>query len=130
MIRKTVLLGVVVILADAGLALGQEQPDGQSNLVWNSTSAGALNTRRPGRLTDSAAARHNDALNRGFSRPEIAEQAEGPSLTKQIKIMAIQTLFDNLNAVLLAFNNLIRAQGGLAPFLPTPIVPNPRDSLL
>ena len=131
MIRRVLVLAAVVVCANALSTMAQEAGSDGSNLVWNATSSAALQTRAPGHLIDAGVARHNEFNARAFSRPEITEQADDtPGLQTRLQIIAIETLFQNLNAALLAFDNLIRAQAGFAPFLGLPITPGLPNSLL
>jgi hypothetical protein len=130
MIKKLLMLAAVVVVADAAEVAAQDAGESNPNLVWNATSAGALATRSPGRMIDAGIARYNDAQARAFSRPNITEVDDEPGLKKQIKIVFIETLFQNLNALLLAYNNMIRAEAGFPPFVPTPITPSTSTSLL
>ncbi len=129
-IRLMLALAAILVLANVGGVMAQQQVNDDSKLVWNSVGSAALQTRRPGQLIDSGVLRHSESQARAFGRPEISESGDTISLPKQIRIIAIQTLFQNLNAALLAFDNLIRAQAGFAPFTGLPITPNLRDSLL
>ena len=133
MIKKMLLViaaAAVVVLADAGIAPAQDAGESGENLVWNATGAGALSTRRPGRLVDAGIGRYAEARVRASSRPDITQAPDEPNLKKQIKIVFIQTLFQNLNAVLLAFDNVIRAEAGFPPYVPAPITPSTSSSLL
>lgn len=133
MFRQVLLAAVVAVVWSSVWpvpAQAQQAGQGDTLLVWNATSVGALGTRRPGRLVDAGIGRYGDARARAFARPSITEQPVDPSPTKQIKIRFIEELFQNLNAVLLAFNNLLRAEGGLPPYTPAPITPTTGGSLL
>ena len=133
MIRQILLTAAaVVVLSSVWPAPAQAQDAGADNplLVWNATSAGALATRAPGRMVDAGIGRYNEVRANPLSRPNITEQDDEPSLTKQIKIRFIEEFFTNLNTLLLAFNNMIRAEGGLPPYVPTPITPSTSTSLL
>jgi hypothetical protein len=102
----------------AAPAWAQEGPEGNFNAVWNNTSPSALARRSPGNLVTDGIVRHQENFNRAFSRPEITETERPTKIIHQLKADAIEIIFDNLNAILLAFNAAIRAQGGLDPFIP------------
>lgn len=124
MTRRVTILAAAVVLVGAwtGSAQDQEAETG-SHAVWQNVSAGALNTRAPGQLVTNGIARHNAHLNRAYSWPEITETDRDSEIATQLKVSMIQTLFDNLNAVLLFFDNAIRAQAGFAPYIPSPVRP-------
>jgi len=120
--RAVVAAGLMVLGLAWPVQAQQGQPESGSRAVWNATSPGALAQRSPGNMVSAGAARHVDAQNRAFSRPEITA-TESIKPVQQLKIDAIRILFENLNAVLLALDNAIRAQAGFAPYVPNPIRP-------
>ena len=133
MIRQILLTAAaVVLLSSIWPAPAQAQDAGSDNhlLVWNAVSSGARAVRAPGRMVDAGIGRYAEVRANPLARPNITEQDDGPSLTKQIKIPFIEEFFANLNAILLGFNNMIRAEGGLPPYVPTPITPSTGTSLL
>jgi len=124
MLRRVLVLAAVFVLADAFSAMAQQQPVDESHLVWNATGSAALQTRRPGMLIDNGVVRHSDAQARAFGRPEITEPADTTlGLRAQLQVVALEALFQNLNTMLLAFDNLIRVQAGFAPYIGVPITP-------
>jgi hypothetical protein len=127
--RIAIVVAVVVVTCGPWVGIAQQPGGTNSNAVWNNTSPGAVAARRPGRLVQAGIARVNEFQAFAFSPPQITAQEDDPDLVTQLKIQVIQTLFDNLNTILLAFNNVIRAEGGLAPFVPTPIRPGGSSSL-
>jgi len=80
-------------------------------------------------MVSGGAARHADAQNRAFSRPEITQTEEPTKPVTQLKVDALRILFENLNAVLLALDNAIRAQAGFSPYVPSPIRPDSTGSV-
>jgi hypothetical protein len=72
-------------------------------------------------LVTNGLVRHNDNLARAFGRPEITQTAEESKIVTQLKVAALEALFDTLNTILLFFDNAIRLQAGFAPYLPNPI---------
>ncbi|MHC4064192.1 MAG: hypothetical protein ACYSUI_06775 [Planctomycetota bacterium] len=124
MSKRLVILVIAVTLTGAWLATAQQtQPQAGSNAVWQNARPGGLAQRNPGRLVDSGLARFNAFQASAFTPPEITETSRPTKLFTQIQVQAIQLLFDNLNAVLLALDNAIRAQAGFAPYIPNPIRP-------
>jgi len=129
MVRRIVMLAVAVaLMCGPWLAVAQQTGGGNSNAIWNNIG-GDLGSRRPGAMVESALAQINQFQGRAFSRPEITAQEEDPDLVTQLKVSVIQTIFQNLNTVLLAFNNIIRSEGGLSPWVYSPIQPSTGGSL-
>ena len=122
MTRQIIILaaGVVLIGTWTGPAQGQ---DTNSNAVWNNANSGFLAERAPGQLVIDATARHNAALAQAYSPPEITATDQDREIVTGLKVAAIQALFDNLNAILLFFDNAIRAQAGFPAYVPNPIRP-------
>ncbi len=124
MTAKIAILTMVVAVTCCFLRPVEAQVSGSnSNAVWNNLGGGALAERAPGNMVSAGIARANAFQGRAFSRPNITAREDEPDLGTALRIQAIQALFDNLNAVLLAFNNVLRAEGGLSPYIPTPIRP-------
>ena len=124
MTRRVTILAAVVVLAGAWTGSAQDQQvEISGNPVWENATAGPLNTRAPGQMVTNGIARHNASLNRAFNWPEITATDRDSELVTQLKVSMIQNLFNNLNAVLLFFDNAIRAQAGFAPYVPNPIRP-------
>ena len=120
MTKRIIILAAAVVLVTAWTGSAQDVPAG-SNAVWNNATAGGLNARAPGNLVTSGLIRHNDNLARAFGRPEITQTAEESKIVTQLKVAALEALFDTLNTILLFFDNAIRLQAGFAPYLPNPI---------
>ncbi|MFQ5489984.1 MAG: hypothetical protein ACE5GE_04615 [Phycisphaerae bacterium] len=138
MTQKLLMAMVVGLLLDVPTVWAQDTgsgAEGNPNLIWNATRGGSLGSRSPGRLVSNGRDRHNgflkgdDVRHGAFNRPDITQQPEDPTLSTQLKVQFIQTLFNNLNAALLLFDNLIRAQAGFPPFVPAPITPNTSTTL-
>ena len=81
----------VVVVTSVWPAPAQAQQAGTDNplLVWNAVSAGARAVRAPGRMVDAGISRYDEVRANPLARPNITEQADEPSLTKQIKIIFI-----------------------------------------
>ncbi|HUU82099.1 MAG TPA: hypothetical protein VM243_01225 [Phycisphaerae bacterium] len=122
MTRRIIILAASVVLIGTwtGPAQGQEA---NSNAVWNNADAGFLAERAPGRLVNDATARHRASLAQAFSPPEITATDQDRAIVTGLKVAAIQALFDNLNALLLFFDNAIRVQAGFPVYVPSPIRP-------
>ena len=121
--RIAIVVAAAVVTCGVWAAIAQ-QSGTNSNAVWNNVRSNAVAERSPGNMVQAGNARVNEFQTYAFSRPQITAQEADPDLVTQLKVQAIQTIFDNLNAVLLAFNQVIRSEGGLAPYVPTPIRPS------
>ena len=130
MTRNVLLLAAALVLADVASAAAQQGNQEGSSLVWNSAGSGALASRAPGHLMDNGMARYKQARARLHSWPEITQAPDDPNLKTQIKIIFIRELFQNLNTILLALDNAMRTEAGLAPYVPAPITPSISASLL
>ncbi|MFQ5464139.1 MAG: hypothetical protein ACE5E5_16115 [Phycisphaerae bacterium] len=98
------------------LLLGASSPA----LAQNLQNAGSIGQRLPGELVSEGIARQQGAIISPRITPEITEPAPTtPSPRHQFFIDAIQTIFDQVNAAILLFTNVLRAQLGGVPLLPT-----------
>jgi hypothetical protein len=126
--RQGALLIAVSVLLAFPAAFGQEQlpVDSQATAVWNNASGGQVVGRRPGLRVRQGVTRYRNAQNDAISRirngPTITDTAadQPTKFVTQAKAAAIQYIFDNLTALIVALNLQLRTQAGLPPVSPSP----------
>ncbi len=119
MYKCLAVLGSLFVLTLVPPARGQVlDADLGSNAVWQTTSAGGRAARSPGRMVNSGIARYNTAQAFAFSVPEITQTEAEIKPVTQLKIDALEILFDFFNGALLALDNALRAQAGLPLYVP------------
>jgi hypothetical protein len=124
--RQGALLVAVSLLLAFPATFAQEIPvDPQATAVWNNASGGAVVGRRPGLRVRQGVTRYRNAQNEAISRirngPTITDTAaDRPTkFVTQAKAAAIQYIFENLTALITAYNLQLRTQAGLSPVSPS-----------
>ncbi len=98
------------------LILGVSSPAMAQNLQ----NAGSIGQRLPGELLSAGLVRQQEAIISPRITPEITDQAPVQvSPRNQFFVDAIQIIFDQLNQAIFLFSNVIRAQLGGTPLLPS-----------
>ncbi len=111
----TLLMLLALPVAGSGQIVGD---DVTSNLQasWKTAKAGAMALRVPGNMVSAAVAdynsRHGDSINRSFSGPTITEEPAELTLGQQVKVQAIETVFDQLNTALALYLEALKASNG------------------
>jgi hypothetical protein len=125
--RAALVIAVSLLLAFPGAYAQEELPvDSQATAVWNNASGGAVVGRRPGLRVRQGVTRYRNAQNDAISRirngPTITDTAADrpPEFATQVKAAAIQYIFENLTALIVAYNLQLRTQAGLPPVTPSP----------
>lgn len=125
--RACALLVAASLLLAFPATFAQEIPvDPQATAVWNNASGGAVVGRRPALRVRQGVSRYRNAQNDAISRirngPTITDTAaDRPTkVATQAKAAAIQYIFDNLTALIVALNLQLRTQAGLPPVSPSP----------
>jgi len=118
-----IVLGCAAVAGFSDSALAQEdRPDYQN--VNQNAHADRVAARSPGRLVAAGIARSREFMNNAFDGTNIDRPASDVQLSPwaQARIESLQILFTNINLMINAFHNTIRAQAGLAPV--PPVLPN------
>lgn len=114
-----VIFGLAMFGLGGSAAFAQEErPDYQN--VNNNASAGRVAERSPGRLVSTGLSRAQEFINRSREGTQIDQDAASVPLSPwaAARIEALQIMFTNLNLMINAFHNTIRAQAGLDPVPP------------
>lgn len=122
----TVILAMLAALTVSADAWAQEEPP-QSLAVEDNARGGAVRARAPGRMVSAGLARAALAQDRLLSRPEITQSLADRPLTawQRARVEHMQTLFTTIQQMIVAFHNVIRAQGGRPPIVvPPPSFPD------
>ncbi|MCG3130232.1 MAG: hypothetical protein FLDDKLPJ_00986 [Phycisphaerae bacterium] len=116
---RAVILGLAAFGLTSAATFAQEgRPDYQN--VNNNASAGRVAERSPGRLVSTGLSRARTFINRSREGTQIDQDASSVPLSPwaAARIEALQIMFTNLNLMINAFHNTIRAQAGLDPVPP------------
>ena len=126
--RKSLILVPVAAIVVAVASSAQAQLAGgdvirSPQAVWNNSKAGAVAQRSPGNMVAAGVARAQ-LTNRSVT-PHIQITETGGELSpgKMFLIDAIGIIFSDLNLAIVAIHNVILAQAGQPPVIPTSILP-------
>ncbi|MCC7293347.1 MAG: hypothetical protein IT449_14905 [Phycisphaerales bacterium] len=123
--RSAVFVGVLLMAALASVCRAQDTGDrGDYQNVNNNARSGRVAARAPGNVVSAGLARARAFITRGQEGTQIDRDASSVPLSPwaQARIESLQILFTNLNLMINALHNTIRAQAGLDPVPPR--VPN------
>lgn len=118
MTRISMIAGLVALVLPAGFALGQTGAS-PSNAVWRNARGGAFAARRPGLMVQQGISRYssrqNDIISRARVGPDIVDTAADRPVSpwKQARVEAINTIFENLTAMITALDVYLQAGGSL-----------------
>lgn len=120
--RRSVVGVSVLLMAGMACVCRAQDTGGRSDYqnVNNNASSGRVAARAPGNVVSAGLARARAFITRSQEGTQIDRDASSVPLSPwaQARIESLQILFTNLNLMINALHNTIRAQAGLDPVLP------------
>jgi len=118
-VNLLVAVGLAFGICEFAQAQDQMGPAPGSLDVRTNVTAGALASRAPGNMVSAAIARATGFIAQSKAGTQVTDTAPPPrNIIRQLRLDSLQTVLTNLNLLVNALENVLRAQIGLGPVAP------------